>query len=186
MNIDVIGKKDGFVIRLAKAEDAIDYYEQNYCPLDKEVARLTGCKEAFSKEEVISFFMKSLEEDDRYFFLIIAPNGEIIGESVINEIDWDLKCANCRIGLYRQTERGKGIGTWATEITRDFAFEVLKLHRLELDVYSFNARAEKVYLKAGFQREGVLRDAVLDGEKYADDILMSILESEWKELKKAE
>lgn len=186
MNIDVIGKKDGFVIRLAKAEDAIDYYEQNYCPLDKEVARLTGCKEAFSKEEVISFFMKSLEEDDRYFFLIIAPNGEIIGESVINEIDWDLKCANFRIGLYRQTERGKGIGTWATEITRDFAFEVLKLHRLELDVYSFNARAEKVYLKAGFQREGVLRDAVLDGEKYADDILMSILESEWKELKKAE
>lgn len=186
MNIDVIGKKDGFVIRLAKAEDAINYYEQNYCPLDKEVARLTGCKEKFSKEEVVSFFMKSLEEDDRYFFLIIAPNGEIIGESVVNEIDWDLRCANFRIGLYRQTERGKGIGTWATEITRDFAFEELKLHRLELDVYSFNPRAEKVYLKAGFKREGVLRDAILDGDKYADDIIMSILESEWKELKKAE
>ena len=42
MNTDVIGKKDGFVIRLAKADDAVNYYEQNYCPLDKEVARLTG------------------------------------------------------------------------------------------------------------------------------------------------
>ena len=186
MNIDVIGKKDGFVIRLAKAEDVINYYEQNYCPLDKEVARLTGCKEEFSKEEVVSFFMKSLEEENRYFFLIIAPNGEIVGESVINEIDLDLRCANFRISLYRQTERGKGIGTWATKITRDFAFEKLKLHRLELDVYSFNPRAEKVYLKAGFKREGVLRDAILDGDKYADDILISILESEWKELKKAE
>lgn len=183
MNIDIIGKKDGFVIRLAKAEDAINYYEQNYCPLDKEVARLTGCKDEFSKEEVVSFFLKSLEEDDRYFFLIIAPDGEIIGESVINEIDWDLRRANFRIGLYRQTERGKEIGTWATEITRDFAFEELKLHRLELDVYSFNPRAEKVYLKAGFKREGVLRDAIMDGDKYADDILMSILESEWKALK---
>ena len=183
MSIDVIGQKDGFVIRLAKADDAVDYYEQNYCPLDKEVARLTGCKEEFSKDEVVSFFQKSLEEDDRYFFLIIAPDGEIIGESVINEIDWDLKCANFRIGLYRQTERGKGIGTWATEITRDFAFEKLKLHRLELDVYSFNPRAEKVYLKAGFKREGILRDAIMDGDKYADDILMSILEDEWRTLK---
>ena len=107
MSIDVIGQKDGFVIRLAKADDAVDYYEQNYCPLDKEVARLTGCKEEFSKDEVVSFFLKSLEEDDRYFFLIIAPDGEIIGESVINEIDWDLKCANFRIGLYRQTEGEK-------------------------------------------------------------------------------
>lgn len=30
MNTDVIGKKDGFVIRLAKADDAVNYYEQNY------------------------------------------------------------------------------------------------------------------------------------------------------------
>ncbi len=69
------------------------------------------------------------------------------------------------------------------ETTRDFAFEELKLHRLELDVYSFNPRAERVYQKAGFRREGVLRDAVLDGQQYADDILMSILEEEWRQLK---
>lgn len=76
------------------------------------------------------------------------------------------------------------MGTWATEVTRDFAFAELKLHRLALDVYSFNSRAEKTYRKAGFQREGVLRDAVLDGDAYADDILMSILESKWRNLKK--
>ena len=56
----------------------------------------------------------------------------------------------------------------------------MKLHRLELDVYSFNPRAEKVYLKAGFKQEGVLRDAIMDGDSYADDIIMSILEDEWK------
>lgn len=183
MKKGVIGEKDGFVIRLAKAEDAADYYEQNYCPLDKEVARLTGCKEQFAKDEVTSFFLKSIKDDDRYFFLITAPDGKIIGESVINEIDWNLRRANFRVALYRSTERGKGIGTWATEVTRDFAFEELHLHRLELDVYSFNPRAEKAYLKAGFKREGVLRDAVKDGDKYADDILMAILEDEWKTLK---
>ncbi|MGF0040344.1 GNAT family N-acetyltransferase [Peptoniphilaceae bacterium SGI.131] len=106
-----------------------------------------------------------------------------MGESVINEIDWHLKSANFRICLYRQNERGRGIGILATEVTRDFVFEELKLHRLELDVYSFNPRAEKAYLKAGFKREGVLRDAVMDGDEYADDILMSILEDDWKKIK---
>lgn len=176
--------KNGFSIRLARKEDAEEYYIQNYCPLDKEVARLTGCKEEFTREEVISFFLKSIDEDDRYFFLIIAPDGRIIGESVINEIDWDLRCANFRIGIFHSAERGQGIGSWATEVTRDFAFEELKLHRLELDVYSLNPRAEKAYLKAGFKIEGVLRDAIMDGGKYADDILMAMLEADWKKLKK--
>ncbi|KRK66858.1 hypothetical protein [Lactobacillus delbrueckii] len=90
-------QKDGFTIRLAKASDVDDYYFQNYCPLDKGVARLTGCKEHFTKEEVTSFFLKAIEETDRYFFLIIDPNGKIIGESVISEIDWDLRRANFRI-----------------------------------------------------------------------------------------
>lgn len=183
MNVDIIAEKDGFSIRFAKAEDAVNYYRQNYCPLDKEIARLTGCKEVFTEKEVISFFLNCLEEDDRYFFLITAPDGRIIGESVINEIDWNLRCANFRIALYHVEERGKGIGTWATKVTRDFAFQNLKLHRLELDVYSFNIRAKKTYLKAGFKQEGILRDAIMDGDKYADDILMAILESDWRQLK---
>ena len=115
MNSNILGEKDGFLIRLAKAEDAAGYFEQNFCPLDQEVVRLTGCKEEFTKDEVVSFFMKSLKDDERY--------------------------------------------------------------------YSFNPRAEKTYLKAGFKREGVLKDAVKDGDQYADDILMAILEDEWRELK---
>lgn len=178
-------EKDGFIIRFAQACDAQAYYVQNYCPLDKEVARLTGCKESFTEAEVVSFFLNAVKEDDRYFFLIISPDGQIIGESVINEIDWELRCANFRIGIFHGAQRGKGIGTWATEVTRDFAFGQLKLHRLELDVYSFNPRAEKAYLKAGFVREGVRRDAILDGDTFADDILMAMLEEDWRRLKEA-
>ena len=173
-------EKDGFVLRPARTEDAEHYYRQNYCPLDPEVARLTGCKTHFTREEVLSFFLKSLEASDRFFFLLLSPQGDIIGETVLNEIDWELRCANFRIGIFHPDARGKGIGTWATEMTRDFAFEQCKLHRLELDVYSFNPRAQKVYEKAGFQVEGVLRDAVLDGDRYADDILMAMPEDDWR------
>ena len=54
---------------------------------------------------------------------MMAPDGRILGESVINEIDWDLRCVNFRIAIVHPTDCGQGIGTWAAEVTRDFAFE---------------------------------------------------------------
>ena len=177
-------EKGGFQLRLARKDDAEAYFLQNFNPLDKEIARLTGCREIFTHDEVVNFFLQCTEAEDRYDFLIFAPDGRIIGESIINEIDWDMRSANFRIAIFHSDERGKGIGSWAVRTTRDFAFETLKLHRLELDVFSFNPRAEKAYLAAGFKREGVRRDAVRDGEDYGDDILMAMLEEEWREWKR--
>ena len=134
-------------------------------------------------DKVISFFYQCLDASDRYDFMIISPEGKIIGESVINEIDNDLRSANFRICLFHPTDYGKGIGTWALEKTRDFAFQELHLHRLELNVFSFNVRAIKAYKHAGFRQEGILKDAIKDGDKYADNILMAILEDEWKSCK---
>lgn len=178
-NTTTLWEKDGYTLRLADKKDAKAYYAQNYCPLDREVARLTGSKRAFTEKEVLSFFENALEDPDWHYFLICSPEGRIIGESVINEIDWDRRCANFRIAIFHPEYRGRGVGTWATRLTRDYAFAGLKLHRLELEVYSFNPRAEKAYAKAGFQREGVLRDAVRDGDGYGSVILMAILESDW-------
>lgn len=181
--LEQIWEKDGFILRPARIEDAEEYFLQNFNPLDIEVARLTGCKEVFTHDEVVNFFKGCVESNNRYDFLIISPDGRIIGESVINKIDLEARSANFRIAIFHSNERGKGIGSWAIKMTRDFAFEKLKLHRLELDVFSFNNRAEKAYLRAGFKREGVLRDAIWNGVEFADDILMAILEDEWKEIK---
>lgn len=115
-------EKNGYILRPAKKEDAEKYYQENYNPLDKEVARLTGCKESFSRDEVTSFFLKSVDDAERYMFLIISPDGKIIGESVINEINEDLRSANFRIALFHSDECGNGVGSWATRVTRDFAF----------------------------------------------------------------
>lgn len=174
----------GYTLRPARYEDAESYYEQNFNPLDAQIAKLTGSKTRFDRNEVIEFFRACCADETRCDFLLIAPDGRIIGESVINEIDPDTQSANFRIGIFHDADCGHGIGSFAIRTTRDFAFEVLGLHRLELDVYSFNPRAVRAYEKAGFRHEGVLRDAIRDGDGYADDILMAILEHEWRELKK--
>ncbi|MFR4350257.1 MAG: GNAT family N-acetyltransferase [Roseburia sp.] len=184
MNKEIQFEKDGYVLRHARWEDAGYYYEQGFRELEPEIARLTGSRTDFTRDEVVGFFQKCVAADDRHDFLLINPDGRIIGESVVNEIDWEMRSANFRICIFRAADCGWGIGSWAVERTRDFAFGQLKLHRLELDVFSFNPRAKRVYEKAGFKQEGVLRDAIKDGDSYADDILMAILEEEWNAMKK--
>lgn len=168
---------------MALASDAEGYYRQGFDPADPQVAYLTGSSLHFSREQVISFFLRCTEDPDRYDFLILDPTGTIIGESVLNEIDWDRGCANYRIAIFKPEYFGKGIGTWATQCIRDFAFEELRLRRIELDVFSFNPRAERVYTKAGFHREEIRKDAIRDGDGYADEILMAIEEAQWRKLK---
>ena len=178
-------EKDGFILRSIRAEDGEAYWEQGF-GVDSEVDRLTGSRSDFTREEVLAYFRNCLEAEDRADFLIIGPDGRILGESVVNEIDWKTRCGNFRIALFRSDICGRGIGSWAVRMTRDFAFERLGLHRLELDVFSFNPRAVRVYEKAGFRREGARREAVLDGASYGDDILMAILEDEWREIRRTE
>ena len=165
--------QEGFCLRLANEKDAEEYFWQNFNPLEKETARLTGSRTDFTHDEVVGFFTECIGDETRYDFLILSPEGKIIGETVINEIDWEKKAANFRICIFHQKDCGKGIGFWAIEKTRDIAFHVLKLQRLELDVFSFNTRARRAYEKAGFWVEEVVRDAVRDGDGYADDILMA-------------
>ena len=173
----------GCTLRPARHEDAEAYFHHNFAPLDAEVARLTGSRTDFTHDEVVGFFHRCVDAEDRRDFLIIAPDGRIIGESVINEIDEETRSANFRVALFRSCARGRGLGGWVIAKTRDFAFGALGLHRLSLDVFSFNPRAIRAYERAGFRREGVLRDAVRDGSGYGDDILMALLEDEWREIK---
>ena len=60
-----------------------------------------------------------------------------------------------------------------------YGFEQLGLHRITLEVYSFNPRARRVYDKVGFVAEGVLRDALRRGDGWIDATVMSILAPEW-------
>nr|WP_239471727.1 GNAT family protein [Olsenella profusa] len=170
-------------MRSARAED-VDAYWEGFRVLDPEAARLTGSRTDFTYEEVTSFFLRCVDDPDRYDLLLVTPDGSVVGESVINETDWQARSANYRIALFGPGARGRGLGTWVVESTRDLAFGELGLHRLSLDVFSVNPRARHVYEKAGFKVEGVARDAVWLGpeEGYCDDVLMALLEDEWREL----
>ena len=61
------------------------------------------------------------------------------------------------------------------------AFGPMGAERFHLDCFADNARAQRAYLKLGFSRDGVLRQAyrLADGRR-SDLIMMAILKSEWE------
>jgi RimJ/RimL family protein N-acetyltransferase len=74
--------------------------------------------------------------------------------------------------------RTYGYGTEVTRLVVDYALDVVRLHRLSLEVFDHNRRARRVYEKCGFVVEGRLRDALLwDGRRH-DTLTMAILASD--------
>ena len=112
--------------------------------------------------------------------MLIAQGNNIVGECVVSEIDPALRSAHFRIAILQNAYRGRGLGTWAVQSVCSFVFDTLKIHRLELNVFSYNTQAQRVYEKSGFRIEGIRRDAIMFNGKYADDILMAMLEDEWR------
>ena len=181
--VNILGIRDGYTLRAAKKDDVAAYLD-GFFPVEEETARLTGCRRDFTREEVEHFFLRCIRDRSRQDFLIEAPDGRIAGESVIHEVNRETGNAGFRIALFGACDRGKGLGRWAVEKTRDFAFENMGLQRLELEVFSFNPRARKIYGEAGFRQEEVLPGAAKDGDSPGDIICMAITEKEWREIRR--
>ena len=62
----------------------------------------------------------------------------------------------------------------------DFAFDVLRTHRLEARAAVCNARGNGAMRKLGAEREGVLRHAFFRDGDYLDQVLWSILAEDWR------
>jgi RimJ/RimL family protein N-acetyltransferase len=84
------------------------------------------------------------------YAIILKDTREYVGEVVLNGIDWGTRSANFRIALASKNYFGKGFGSEATRLILTFGFESLDLHRIELEVFDFNPRAQHVYEKIGF------------------------------------
>lgn len=74
---------------------------------------------------------------------------------------------------------GQGYATEATEVVVKFAFETMKLHRMEANHLVKNLSSGRVIEKLGFQYEGLLRGAYLKDGSYEDLKYYGLLEAEY-------
>ena len=144
-----------------------------------ESMRLTGTHGKFTRPQVEAWLAGLAATDGRADWALILDSGGIhIGEVVLNDYDAENSSISFRIGLNADSRFGRGYGTEATRAVVDYAFDVIGVHRISLEVYAFNPRAQRVYEKCGFQVEGRLRDALhWDGE-WIYAIVMGMLSSD--------
>ncbi len=116
---------------------------------------------------------------------IIESEGRGIGQAKLHSLDTANRRARYAIGIFSQAYWNRGLGTEATNLILEYAFENLHLHRVDLRVLAFNHRAIACYEKCGFVREGIEREgAWIEGE-WQSDVMMSILEQEYRRQKHA-
>lgn len=117
---------------------------------------------ALTREQTRAGLARARERRDRADWAVVRrADGDVVGEAVLMDLDEDNASMTYRVALVGPSVFGRGYGTETTRLVRDFAFGPLGLHRLALEVNSFNAAAIAVYDKVGFVLEGVRREAVL-------------------------
>ncbi|WP_321575345.1 GNAT family N-acetyltransferase [Oerskovia douganii] len=174
-------------LRPIEARDAERMWESVQ---DPESNRLTGTTAEFTREQIDEWAATVSDREGRYDWAITSAaqrdgqlvSDEMFGEIVLNDIDDHALSANLRLVLL-SNYRGRGYGREAIFEVLRFAFdhpEGPHLHRVSLDVLSINPRARMLYESLGFREEGRLRDAFRDGDGWADAIVMSILEDEFR------
>jgi RimJ/RimL family protein N-acetyltransferase len=136
-----------------------------------------------SKNETESFLSMMVEGKSSAKSFVIADKDSLdyIGQIDLFKIDWKNRFALLAVVIGRKEYLGKGYGSEAIRILQRFAFEELNLNRIELEVYEYNERAYKCYLKCGFKEEGRYRKKIYRVGKYWDSICMSILRSEYEQ-----
>ena len=100
---------------------------------------------------------------------------ELIGIVGLSHMDMHMmRC--CMIGYNMDEDyHGHGYMTEAVQLMIEYAFRVLKLHRIEAGAMPHNLGSIRVLEKAGFEREGIARKNVRINDKWEDHVMLAIL-----------
>ncbi|MFQ6078162.1 MAG: GNAT family N-acetyltransferase [Thermodesulfobacteriota bacterium] len=131
-------------------------------------------------------FVEGLYKDQTKVVLaiVIKESDQLIGVTGLHAIDSVNRKAIFGIFVGDKKNWSKGYGTEATKLMVSHGFEALNLNRISLTVFDHNPRGIRAYEKAGFVKEGVLRQDRYVNGKYHNTIVMGILKEEWESTKK--
>jgi len=115
---------------------------------------------------------------DCRYFVAESGFGELAGFAILRGLASPHRSVRLQRIVVANSDRG--VGRIMLRSILDYVFQELKAHRLWLDVFETNTRAQHVYESLGFHREGILREAIFRDGEYHTQLLMSILDREYE------
>ena len=172
------------LFELRHAEELNALITQNYEHIKEWSAWLTDRERSI--EQTQNFVRRNLKQfaENNGFEICIWYKGEIAGQIGYNYLDWNDR--RTEIGYWLGASfQGKGLVTKSCRVLIDYAFNELKLNRVEMRCGVGNKKSRKIPEKLGFREEGIVRQAEWLHDHFIDLVIYGMLASEWQDKSKS-
>ena len=170
-------KKPRIKIRYKRISDARDDFTWQ---TDPELARLDAADPlTMSYQQFLSEFTFDLcyPSSSRHEFAVETPDGQHIGNCVYYNVNQAESKTELGIMIGNRDYWNRGYGVETVNALVDHIFNRTSLERIYLTTLDWNQRAQKCFIKCGFQECGEL---VRDEHNF---LLMTIHRTEWQTLR---
>jgi diamine N-acetyltransferase len=164
-------KGEHIYLRALEPEDLDFLYKLENNPEIWEISSTTAPYSKHVLQRYLENAHKDIYEVKQLRLCICNLKGNVLG--LIDLFDFDPK--NLRVGMGiivdQQVERNKGVGTEAVEILTNYAFLVLGMKQVYVNVLEENTSSIHLFLKLGFEKVGVKRDWIYSNGAFKNEIL---------------
>src|SRR5262245_42900701 len=127
----------------------------------------------FNRED-LEEFIESCSADPNVLLLgiFVRPRERHIGNLKIGPFDRHHLIGDMGIAIGDPTVWGKGYAREAISAAVDYAFGVLRMHKITAGIYASNLGSHRAFLASGFVEEGLRRNHYRFDGRWEDAILM--------------
>ena len=144
---------------------------------------IVGWSFPISKADQEQWFANCKNGLSRLRYTIVTEADGPVGMIGLRDIDWKNGSASgLGMRIAKKDIRTRGLATDAWMTLMRYAFEELRLNRINGSALAYNAASLRVCQKVGFKVEGTQRQAVYKNGQYHDLIIMGCLKSDYEEL----
>ena len=134
-----------------------------------------------TREQEQRYYAAQSESSTSYSFEIhVADDGRYIGNVGLQGVDLVNRHAEVGVAIGDKSAWGKGYGGDAIATCLKFAFLTLGLHRVSIRAHEDHERALNLYRRLGFVETGREREHVYSEGRFADNVVLDMLEQEYR------
>ncbi len=162
-------------IRRARAGDADFLLE---LVNDDDVRPFLGPMTANERAALLEEIARSESEPGSFGRFVIELDGEPAGSIGFHLANERSRIARLERLAVHPRFRGRRVADEAARLIQRLLLVDLGFHRIEMEIYGFNERAQAHAERSGFVREGVKRRAYLYGDEWVDSVMYALVEDD--------
>ena len=127
------------------------------------------------RESMLAEIERSRAEPEEYGRFVIEVEGEPAGLMGFEIANRRSKIANLSSLAVHPSFRNQGVADRAARLFQRHLIFDLGYHRLQLEIYGFNERAQRHAERVGFVHEGVRRKAYWRNDEWVDGVIFGLV-----------